>query len=53
MKKLEHRLTKSKDEARDAKRLLAAMMEKYPWIAEDRQHFGVEGSNYDYNAIES
>ncbi len=51
LKKLEHRLTKSKDEARDAKRLLAAMMEKYPWIAEDRQHFGVEGSNYDFHAI--
>ena len=51
LKKLEHRLTKSKDETRDAKRRLAAMMEKYPWISEDRQHFGVEGSNYDFNAI--
>ena len=27
------------------------MLEKHPWISEDRRHFGVAGSNYDFNAI--
>lgn len=51
MKKLEHRLQKAKDEARDSERRVAAMTEKHPWIAEDRHHFGVAGSNYDFNTI--
>lgn len=51
MKKLEHRLIKAKEDAKDADKRVAAMIEKHPWISEDRHHFGVAGSNYDFSAI--
>jgi len=51
LKKLEHSLTKAKDDARNAEKQVAAYLEKHPWISEDRHHFGVAGSNYDFNAI--
>ena len=40
MKKLEHRLTKAKDEAKDSEKRVTSMLEKHPWISEDQHHFG-------------
>jgi structural maintenance of chromosome 2 len=51
LKKLEHRLSKAKDDAKDSEKRVDAMLEKHPWINEDRHHFGVAGSNYDFNVI--
>merc|ERR1712071_412534 len=51
MKKLEHRLTKAKDEAKDSEKRVTSMLEKHPWISEDQHHFGISGSNYDFNAL--
>ncbi|XP_057366441.1 structural maintenance of chromosomes protein 2-like [Daphnia carinata] len=51
MKKLEHRLSKAKDDVKDSEKRVEAMLEKHPWISEDRHHFGVAGSNYDFNVI--
>ena len=49
MKKLEHKLTKAKDDAKDSERRVAAMLEKHAWIAEDRHLFGMPNSSYDFN----
>lgn len=51
LKKLEHRLSKAKDDAKDSEKRVDAMLEKHAWINEDRHHFGVAGSNYDFNVI--
>jgi hypothetical protein len=45
LEKLEHRLSKAKDDAKDSEKRVDAMLEKHVWINEDRHHFGVAGSN--------
>ena len=51
LKKLEHRLTKAKEEAKGSEQRVTSMVEKHPWISEDRHHFGIAGSNYDFDAL--
>lgn len=51
LKKLDHRLAKAKEEAKGSEHRVVSMLEKHPWISEDRHHFGIAGSNYDFEAL--
>ncbi|XP_053658501.1 structural maintenance of chromosomes protein 2 [Anopheles marshallii] len=49
IKKKENEITKVKNENKDGYDRISGMEEKYPWIPEDKEFFGVKNTRYDYN----
>uniref|UniRef100_A0A182QA09 Structural maintenance of chromosomes protein n=1 Tax=Anopheles farauti TaxID=69004 RepID=A0A182QA09_9DIPT len=49
IKKKENEITKVRNENKDGYDRISGMEEKYPWIPEDKQFFGVRNTRYDYN----
>ncbi len=51
-RKILHELNTWKKETKDAEKKLSDMIKKYPWIESEKQFFGLEGSDYDFNAMD-
>lgn len=49
MKKKENEIMKVKADNTDGYKKVSSLDEKYPWIAEDKDHFGAKNTRYDYN----
>ncbi|KAH8418626.1 hypothetical protein KR222_007624 [Zaprionus bogoriensis] len=49
IKKKENDKNKISGEAKDAKKRMAALEEKYPWIPEEKNCFGMKNTRYDYS----
>ncbi|XP_058055070.1 structural maintenance of chromosomes protein 2 [Anopheles bellator] len=49
MKKKENEITKVRMENKDGYDRISAMEEKYTWIPEDKEFFGVKNTRYDYH----
>ena len=52
IEEMKHEISKAAEEAKDAGKLVKAMLEKYEWISVDRKFFGEPGSAYDFNATD-
>jgi len=50
IQKLEHKMNKASDEAKEAKKTVEAMLAKYDWIAVDMRFFGQPNTAYDFSA---
>ena len=48
IQQLKHKMTKAADEAKEAKRCVEDMLEKYEWIAVDKKFFGQPNTAYDF-----
>ncbi|KAI6660202.1 Structural maintenance of chromosomes protein 2-like [Oopsacas minuta] len=51
-KAAEHKLAKLKKDLKDANTLVEQMLQKYNWIATEKQYFGVPNSAFDFNIME-
>ena len=51
-KATEHKLAKLKKDLKDANSLVEQMLQKYNWIATEKQYFGVPNSAFDFNIME-
>ncbi|XP_041782533.1 structural maintenance of chromosomes protein 2 [Anopheles merus] len=49
IKKKENEITKVRNENKDGYDRISGMEQKYPWIPEDKEFFGVKNTRYDYN----
>lgn len=49
IKKKENEITKVKADNTDGYNKIRALEEKYPWIPEDKEHFGARNTRYDYS----
>ncbi|XP_055592963.1 structural maintenance of chromosomes protein 2 [Uranotaenia lowii] len=49
IKKKENEIQKVRNENKDGYNKIAGLEEKYPWITEDKEFFGVKNTRYDYN----
>ncbi|XP_053685055.1 structural maintenance of chromosomes protein 2 [Sabethes cyaneus] len=49
IKKKENEIQKVKNENKDGYNKISGLEEKYPWITEDKEFFGVKNTRYDYN----
>ncbi|XP_035787284.1 structural maintenance of chromosomes protein 2-like [Anopheles albimanus] len=49
MKKKENEITKVRSDNKDGYERIRGMEEKYTWIPEDKEFFGVKNTRYDYN----
>lgn len=50
LKKLTNKLKHFKDERSHAERSVSNLLEKHPWIREDKQFFGRRETDYDFEA---
>ncbi|XP_070563660.1 structural maintenance of chromosomes protein 2-like [Ptychodera flava] len=50
MKETEHKIAKHNKDSKDAARMVEHMLEKYEWIAVERQFFGQPNTAYDFKA---
>nr|XP_029731204.1 structural maintenance of chromosomes protein 2-like [Aedes albopictus] len=49
IKKKENEIQKVRNENKDGYNKISGLEEKYPWISEDKEFFGVKNTRYDYN----
>jgi len=49
-KKLTHKVSRIKKDGADAQKCVDLMIEKYPWIQQERQFFGRQQTDYDFNS---
>ncbi|KAH8372776.1 hypothetical protein KR009_004687 [Drosophila setifemur] len=49
VKKKENEKNKISSEAKEAKKRMEALETKYPWIAEEKNFFGIKNTRYDYS----
>jgi len=52
-KKISIRISNHKKETNNAKRVIASISSKFEWIVESKDEFGVEGGDYDFNALDA
>ncbi len=52
IQELGHKIAKAKEDAKEAGKQVAHMLEKYEWISVDRKFFGESGSAYDFKATD-
>uniref|UniRef100_A0A7M5XBT0 SMC hinge domain-containing protein n=2 Tax=Clytia hemisphaerica TaxID=252671 RepID=A0A7M5XBT0_9CNID len=50
LKEMEHKILKVNKDAQDAAQKVEYMLEKYDWIANEKQYFGQENTAYDFQA---
>lgn len=51
-KKLSVKVAKFHKEKANAERLITSMLKKYPWIESEKDAFGVEGGDYDFESTD-
>ncbi|XP_001851491.2 structural maintenance of chromosomes protein 2 [Culex quinquefasciatus] len=49
IKKKENEIQKVRNDNKDGYNKISGLEEKYPWITEDKEFFGVKNTRYDYN----
>ncbi|CAH1773975.1 unnamed protein product [Owenia fusiformis] len=49
---LEHKITKSNKDAKDAANQVDHLIQKYDWIADEKKYFGQTNTAYDFNATD-
>ena len=52
VQELTHNITRAKDDAGNAKRVVQDLLEQYEWISEERKFFGQPNTAYDFKATD-
>jgi len=52
VQELTHNITRAKDDAGNAKRVVQGLLEQYEWISEERKFFGQPNTAYDFKATD-